>query len=541
MRSFLFFLVLVCASCSYALATPIPSKIQKATVYLKGAHLYYSENVSLAAGESELIFENISPHIVPGSLQAGTTAGFVMDIKHKVTYKEAPAVTPKRYDKEIKLVLDSLEDLAYQIKGNQNSAEVARKEKELLLKNPLMSGASPRDSLELLKETLAFLREKLDKILKEELRLGKALAKLKKREAELRDRYNGLVLLQNGAQTVRKEAEPIHQVIITVYNEAASTAKVNFNYLVQNAYWIPHYEMATQSADKTMDLHYFGYISQTSGLDWKGIPITLSTFNPGGSNTKPELTPWYLSYLQYKNDMMSNQFYKLEEQSLSLSKPSSATAGAIDDYVTVNDNLLRTEYEIKLKYTIPSGDDKHKVLINKKELPVGLQFAAVPKLSNDAFLMATVTGWEDMNIIPGPARLYFDGSYVGETYLNAETTQDTLRINLGHNQQIAMTRKKIKEKISTKFIGGEKVETRSIELVVRNINSQEVDLVLEDQIPVANANEEIKIKLLGSDKAGLENHTGKLTWNLKLKPKESRTIVFTYEVRYPGDKLVYGL
>lgn len=526
---------------------PLPAKLQKVTVYLQGAHLHYSENVSLTSGITEVTFENISPYIQAQSLQASSSAGLVMDIRHNIKYREKPAVSNK-YQKEIQQVLDSLEDLYYIIKENENSVQTLEKEKSVLLSNRLMSGSSQHDSLPLLRQSLDFLRERLNNILKEELKLEKQRKAHDKLKTALTTRYNNLILLQNGEDPGNREvAQPVHQVILSLYSETPATAKVSFHYLVQTASWVPHYEMMTSSSEKKMDLNYFAYVSQNSGLDWKGVPLTLSTSNPGEGHTKPDLSPWYLSYVQYREKMlkqMDNSKMPLRQETLDYEGEKPAQSGAtydIDDYVMVHENLIRVEYEIKVKYDITSDAKQHKVLINKKDVPISLIFSAVPKLTNDAFLMAAVSGWEEMNLIPGAARLYFDGSYVGETFLNAETTSDTMHLNLGRDKQISMTRKKIKEKHDTKFIGDQKVETRTIELVVRNTKSLDIEMILEDQIPVVMGAQDIKVTLVSSDGAELEQHTGKLTWKLKLKPKESKKLVFTYEVRYPQDKTVYGL
>jgi uncharacterized protein (TIGR02231 family) len=294
-----------------------------------------------------------------------------------------------------------------------------------------------------------------------------------------------------------------------------------------------------------MDLNYFAFVSQNTGLDWKGIPLTLSTSNPSENNTKPELSPWYLSFIQYqqyKDNVISNSAIPLRQESLTLKKPAAPSdESKWEDFVTVTENLIRTEYEIKLKYDIASDNNQHKVLINRKEIPINLLFAAVPKLSHDAFLMAAVSGWEDMNIVPGQARLYFDGAYVGEMFLAAGGTDDTLHLNLGRDKQITMTRKKIKEKHTMKLVGDQKVETRTIEIVVKNTNNIDIEMLLEDQVAVAQGTDEIKVKLLDGNGASLEQYSGKLTWKLKLKARESKKITFTYEIRYPQDKVVYGL
>ena len=130
---------------------------------------------------------------------------------------------------------------------------------------------------------------------------------------------------------------------------------------------------------------------------------------------------------------------------------------------------------------------------------------------------------------------------MGEMYLDASATTDTLNINLGRDKSIVLTRKKIKENYKDKVFTDEKVETRTIELVVRNTKNVPIEIVLEDQIPIVTGTNDIKVVLLKSDGASLDATSGKLTWNLKLKVKESEKITFTHEIRYPKGKVLAGL
>jgi uncharacterized protein (TIGR02231 family) len=214
---------------------------------------------------------------------------------------------------------------------------------------------------------------------------------------------------------------------------------------------------------------------------------------------------------------------------------------ALSDYIEITENLIRTEYEIKLKYEIDSDGKPHKVLIKEQNIPMNLAFAAVPKISQDAFLLGKITGWEDLNLLPGAARIYFDGGYVGETYLNNQSSNDTLDINLGRDKSLVITRKKVKDKTKVKNLENERVETRSIEITVRNTKSMAVDISLEDQIPVVQGTNEIKVTLVEGSGANLDEVSGLLTWNFKLGSKDTKKITFTYEVRYPKSKQVYGL
>lgn len=529
-------------------------KLQKVTVYLQGAHLYYNENVTLQAGNNELIFENISPYINVASLQAASKGAVVMEVKHQIKYKEK-AIATRKYDKEIENVLDSLEDIAYAMKDIDNKVYVLETEKSMLMNNRIIKGQQLRDSLPTLRDGMAFLKEKLNSIYEQSLKLERMKAKLQKQKNKLDTRYSSLLLLQSGQEVFnRTAAQQVNQVVVTLFCDAATATQVNFNYFVQNASWVPVYDLQATSSTNNFNLKYFANVTQSTGVEWTSVPLTLSTSNPTETNVKPELSPWYLSFMEYlRNDRLSktlsNARVPMQMESLSIKKKSNSDGyddveedqKYVQNYVQITESIIRTEYEIKLNYTIAADGKMHKVLINQKEVPMIMEFAAVPKVCTDAFLMAKVTGWEDMNILPGNARLYFDGGYVGEMYLDASTTSDTLNVNLGRDKTIAITRKKIKEDVKEKIFADDKVETRTIEIVVRNTKNVPVEIVLEDQIPIATGTNEIRVDLFESGGATLDEATGKLTWKVKLKVKDTKKITFTYQIRYPKGKTIAGL
>jgi hypothetical protein len=47
--------------------------------------------------------------------------------------------------------------------------------------------------------------------------------------------------------------------------------------------------------------------------------------------------------------------------------------------------------------------------------------------------------------------------------------------------------------------------------------------------------------LLEKDGANVNAETGILTWNLKLKPAETKKIRMSYKVKYPKDKVIDNL
>lgn len=554
MKSLFLSAVLLLSTFTYAQNKPIKAKLQRATVYLQGAHLFYNETINLNQGINDLVFENISPNMNVTSLQANSKEGTVMEVRQNIKYKEQPKPT-KKYEIEIERVQDSLENFKFIEIDLNNKLKVLANEKSLLTNNKLMRGELFNDSLLLLQNSLIFLKAKLNEIHEQETKVEIQKSKNLKVVTKLNERLQLLYDLQsNNGEINIEETQPIYQVIVTVYAETTLQTQVNFNYLIANASWVPMYDLQATTLTNNFQLKYFANITQNSGLDWKNANLTLSTSNPNEANFKPELTPWYLSFLEYRQkqsiNYLSNALAPVQATRKSLmvdaddvksESLSQIEEKPLTDYITVSQNLIRTEYEIKLNYNIASDGRAHKVLINQRAVPMILAFAAVPKLCNDAFLQAKIVGWEDLNIIPGSARLYFDGTYVGEMYLDANSNSDTLNVNLGRDKSIIITRKKIKEKFKVKFIDNEKVETRTIELMVRNTKNINLEIELEDQIPIVQGTEEIKVKLINSDDAELDELTGKLKWRVKLGVKDTKKITFTYEIRYPKNKPVMGL
>jgi uncharacterized protein (TIGR02231 family) len=212
----------------------------------------------------------------------------------------------------------------------------------------------------------------------------------------------------------------------------------------------------------------------------------------------------------------------------------------VEDYTKVSENMIRVEYEIKLPYTILPDGQQHTVVIQNRKIPAMYQYSVVPKIDPDAFLMARVTDWEDMKLVAGAARIYFDDSYVGESYINPNTVNDTLLLNLGRDKSIVVKRQKMKDKSKERILSDTKILTREFEITVRNTKSAPIRITVEDQMPVSR-DAAIKVENQEDSKAKYNSDTGKLVWDFKLDSKDNKRIVFRYEVRYPKDRLVPNL
>lgn len=538
----------------------IKTKPNKAIVYLTGAEITHQEFVNIPNGISEIVLENVSPYLDESSISAYFKGAMIIDTKKNLLYPEQ-AKKPsneKKYKIAIDRINDSIEEMDYQIKDCTNKYNAFEKEKNLLINNRLIKGEFSKDSLGLLKSSLDLLRSRLNNIDEQALLIERKTNKLNKIRQNLVDRLDYYEVLQNEDSPFidPNKYNPIHQVIVTVEASQAIGGLLTLKYYVKNAGWMPMYDIQASSGKDKIQMIYRAQVYQNTGLDWKEVSLILSTSNPALGNTKPILTEWNLffgypnSYSQELNkNIPSNTFsynYLNNNTRLESAKITTNDASSIESeespipVFTVNDNFLRTEYEIKTKYSISSDNKAHNVIINNIDIPVKLAYMSVPKLDKDAFLMGKIVDWEDLNLIPASARIYFDESYIGTTTVEPTSTKDTLYINLGRDRSIMVKRQNIKEKCKETFIEDQKVVTKTIEITVRNTKGITLDFEIEDQIPISN-DPNIKIKLIDGDDATYNEVTGKLTWKKTIKSKETKKVRFTYEVRYPKDKFVSGL
>ena len=88
---------------------------------------------------------------------------------------------------------------------------------------------------------------------------------------------------------------------------------------------------------------------------------------------------------------------------------------------------------------------------------------------------------------------------------------------------------------SSKFLGSNKFQKFTYELVVKNNKNETVNMLLKDQYPLS-ANKEIEIELQESSDADINKEKAVLNWKLNLAPGETKRIRYSYTVKYPRDK-----
>lgn len=192
-------------------------------------------------------------------------------------------------------------------------------------------------------------------------------------------------------------------------------------------------------------------------------------------------------------------------------------------------------YDIDLPYSIPSSGKPEVVDIKTEYLKADYLYSASPKAIQNAFLVARIPDWTQLNLLDGESNLYFENSFVGKSIIDTHIGTDTLEISLGKDEGIIVNRERKRDFEQKRFFSGKKREERHFEITVMNTKTKEIAVSIYDQIPISTR-DNIKINVIDLDGAQINDKTSLITWNLNLKPGEKRILQLKYSVDYPKNE-----
>lgn len=512
---------------------PVQSSIKNVTIFLNGAQVTRITSVSLKEGNNLLILYGLPSDVNPNSIQIGGTGNFT--ILSFSTSKNF--LVEKQKEKNIQLFEDSIARLKDIINEKNTLLTVYNQEESLLLSNKQLAGQNTGLNITALKEATDFFRNRLIDIKTKQNQLNKQINELQKQVNKLEQQIN-----QKNVDT----NTPSTDILLSVWAEKPCQAKLELSYITNLASWIPYYDLKVKDLSSPMEFIYKASVAQYTNEDWDNIKVTLSTANPIENANKPEYKPWFLSFyepIEPYNSYTGNKIVKgkLEAAPMQSTRdieiPETSKPTFIANYVSSQENITNFEYIINKNYSIPSNNQPITIQIKENKVNALYEYYAYPKKNSSAFLIAKVTGIEDLNLTPGEINLYFENSYIGKTYYNGINVSDTLEFSLGQDKNISIKREKLKDYSSKKIIGLNQKQSIGIQISIKNNKTSPVLINLFDQIPLST-NKEIEVEI-NELSGGKYNETdGSVFWKVSLAPGESKKFTIIYTVKYPKDKTV---
>ncbi len=534
----------------------VKATLNEVTVYSQGAQLHHKANYTVKTGVTEIIVEGISSFIDAKSIQVKAVGNVViLDSRYSLYYPQPGPLTedgiPVKIKKDISLLEDSIRNMGYDIQEIQDEIDVLNTTKSIVMNNGAMkSQGRVNDSLNFLKQAVEFYTLKVTEINKKILALNKRKNDKIDKRKEMEERLVNLRNYQNGSGFNQKNNNPIPRIIVTVSSTEPVSGKMNLSYFVSNAGWTPFYDLRSEALTGKINLTYKAQVYQNTGLDWNDVRLNISTNNPYANKTKPELQPWYIDYTAYrveatrKRNLDYNQPASVQTEAFNMGYTFSSNAFedkvalTANQFTTVVQQLIAAEFKIDLPYTIKSNNEQHMVLIKQTDLDTKFKYYSVPKMDKGVYLVAQMTKLDELQLVPARANIYFDGSYIGETYIDPTSMDDTLNLSLGKDPNIMVKRTLLKKDSKDKIIAEKRERSFAYSIEVKNMKSIPVEIVIQDQIPITQ-NADITIEKSDLGKGGnLDETTGLMEWSFTLKPKESKLFDYNFKVKHNKDKQI---
>ncbi len=525
------------------------AKVTAVKVYRNSAELQNTVSFSVPSGISEIVIGNISEEINEKTIQIGVNSKNISILSSQFTSDYSTDFKMDTTNPQIKKVNDSIKIVENLISKNRIELDANKKAVELLDKNQTVLVGSNSSNVAQLTQLTEFYTNK-------RIELENKLVSLKTKGDDLSKK---LSRLKSSLKTKeQKEAEEFADgvIVLKLMSPAAGNIKLNINYLTDNVSWKPYYEIKAEKISAPLDVTFKAIVKQNTGLDWKGVKLTLINGNSSRNNYAPTVSPWFIyarspREREIQREEISDKSASVKIRGMgSVNKEEYDVHNALEGSVAsvavgyagfnVNTNELNTSYDIDIPYDILSNNEDHLISLYQQKIPADYQYFTAPNYNREAYLLAKIKDFSKYNLVSAPASIIFENMYIGETRISPDQTNNEMNITLGNDPKISIRREEVQDKSGEKFLSSYREKVVTYDLVIKNNKKEQISIEVKDRFPLSN-NEAVKIELLDKSGAAKDDEKGFLTWNIKLSPSETKKLRVSYKVRYPKDYTINGL
>jgi TonB-dependent SusC/RagA subfamily outer membrane receptor len=568
----------------------IKASLQDVTVFFNGAELTHTASAQLVKGENEITVEEISPVLNRNSLQIKISAGVIISsFEYSIDYlkdEKQSTVTKKIKDSidfynanlkqittDIKINNDMLTLLKQGVTHNVTVAEKSLSIEELNKNIDVFQKKSLEysDVITKLEKEKSVMEEKINRLKKqleqEEMKHGKNSGILKLKlssplaiNAQLTIKYFSSSAKWTPFYDINI-ISPEVPINLTTKSKVQQTTGIDWNKVnitlsagipnngktapVFNAWFLRDqtYEISETHADAEI-------IAQNSISYKQDLNETTMLRIRGSGSAKTSQSPIYVVNGIIVDEKEINKINPDEIASMDVLKDENATSlygsrasggvivivtKSMEDYVLQKENQLNRTFSVDIPYTIKS-DGKEQVIELEKQIinNVDYKYYCAPKLYNETYLIVEISEWEKLNLMSGQANITYDGTHIGQTTIDATSTNKKMTFTLGNDKRISVKREKMQDFSSVKFLGTDTKIVLTYKITVRNNQNKNVAMILKDQYPLST-NKNITVELLEKTTKPTTNREdiGIITWEETFKAGETKEYFISYSVKYP--------
>jgi hypothetical protein len=472
------------------------TQIQSVFVYNSSAEILCQSQTTLPEGRSRVVIRGLSPHIVSNTLSVSITGDEtgIISVSERINFlppagSEGPMLSIWR---------DSIESIHWEISMKEAEKNAAQAEMDLLFAGESIGGVANGVSVDEIRNASTFFSARYTQLAK----------KMRYTERQIRRLGGQLELVENQLREMENVSRNrTSEIIIDVTSGKQQEVSFNFKYLTNMAGWAPLYDFDYQGVNEPLNFRFHANVFNASGVDWDQVSIVLSTASPLAGFATPKLN----SASQVQPKVGDVPFRQIE---------------------VVNTIV---QYDIQEEYSIPSNAKPHLIYVEENEFAADFHYLIIPKLDPFGFLMADVPHWNRVNLIPGDANIYNNGSFMGKTFLNTYAENDTLNLYLGKERKVQANKREHVDAKRSGYIANYDTERTETELLITNLTDENLRVEIWDQVPYVVKGGRYqsgdKFNISRVEEAFYIPEEGFLAWNTTLAPSGTWTVEFDHEYK----------
>ena len=547
--------------------------ISKVTVYRGQALVTRTISIDLPPGASELVVKELPAMIVPESIYAQTSD----DTKVlSVRYREKAVREDTR--EEVKQLDTQIEDVQHQIKYAESEHKHLEMQWQMFEKLKDFTLAAVNSDLnrglltfEPVKSLTQLIETKGLEYYQQRMELEDKIAGLKK-EQDLLDRKR--------SELVAGQSRTEREAVLFLSKAGDKSVAVELNYLVGGANWQQQYNLranpenlSDDSQESNVLIEYNAVVNQTSGEDWDGVELSLSTAEPTMVASAPVLEPMFVALSnpaqtqqagpppffgaaqarQYQQSRKANIKKGIaantELNELAINNQAfffNAGQKELQEFQQQMAEISRTEgisvtYDLPGRLTLPSRSDQQLVSIASIAAKADFTLIATPLLTDYVYLQADLLNDSETVLLPGQAGMFRNGRFVGRSRLPQVTIGERFTAGFGIDSQIQVIRELENKK--TRIQGGNRIDTYDYRITLSNYKNKFIELQLLDRLAYTD-DASIKIELektepelsTNSEYLRTARKKGILCWNMKLAPntvdQDATVVKYSFTMEY---------
>ena len=546
LRIFLFLTLILTPALSFSAdlkRISAPSLITAVNVYTDRALTTRSTTLNLKPGSYLVAFESLPPLVLDDSVRVegkGTAAATIAGLEVKRTFLEGSG------DKRVQELQEEIRGLELRSVGLDARKAGIAAQKAFLESIRVAWGDRISKELAIGRPTLAELTDASGFVGSGVTRAEEQNHTIEFEKKGINDKINALRRQQNeAAGSGRKESKTV-EVAVEIAHEGSLTLELTS--VTPQAGWEPSYDVRLAGDTLSAELTFRAIVRQQTGEDWRNVDLTFSTARPSVGGAPPELYPWRISF--HRPQPMRPQMM-LEAPTPVYGRAAKAGRMEMDialmgeapaAFVTaqVSDEQSSVSFHVPRRLDIPSDGTHHGTVVAIDQLPVSIEYLAVPKLSHAVFLRSEMVNRAPYPLLPGKVNTFVGTSYTGSSRLKKVAAGEKFDLFFGSDDQVTVKREELKQRKEAGLFGENRVSYRyRVELA--NFRKEALTLTLRDQLPVAG-DEEIKVSLEEpSIKPEEIKSDGTVVWKTPLHAGEKKELTFGILVEYPKEREITGL